>query len=103
MILALGSVTMWLVWRWALPPGWWCEMLSSPDATTEQIARHHFGPIILQTQMFGWKHNPEALRIWGQMETVYRLIAIIIGQFVVAVTAIILIKMNRQPSDAPRQ
>ena len=104
-IFALGAVTMWLVWKWAMPPGWWAgSMMSSVGETDDHIARRYFGPIILQTDMLVKKGNyPDAFRLWGQMETVYRLVVIIIGQFVVAATAIILMKTNRQPSDAPRQ
>lgn len=79
-IIALMAVTAWLVWGWALPPGFWGgSMLSSPDETATQLAHRYFGPIILQSH---WLHDKgveptEALISWGQMETVYRLVALV--------------------------
>jgi len=94
-IIAIGVVAFWLVWRWALPPGFWGgSMLSGVDETDEQVARRVFGPIIFQTSLLHGSHNGAAFRQWGMIETVCRLIAIIIGQFVVSTVAIIMISRN---------
>ena len=93
----LGLVTWWLVWRWALPPGFWGgSMLRGMDETDEQVARRYFGPVLFQTGLLRGPPDAEAFRVWGDIETAYRLIAIVIGQFVLSSTAIL---MNRRKID----
>lgn len=80
------------------------------DETTAQIARRYFGPVLLQEY---WIHETgfeqsEALRTWGQLETVYRLVAIIIVQCIISSGLIVLFRRRnanhtpdgiRQPAD----
>lgn len=93
-VAILGLATWWLVCRWALPPGFWGgNILHGIDETDEQIARRYFGPVLLQTGLLHGPYDPQAFRLWGDVETAYRLVAIVAGQFIVSATAII---MNRQ-------
>jgi len=65
-------------------------MLSGTEESAEQIVRRNFGPLLLQKH---WLHETGvsreiAIAKWGEFEMVYRLIAIIALQFVVASAAI---------------
>lgn len=70
------------------------------DETDEQIARRYFGPILLQkTCLIGGPHNAQACRIWGEFETTYRLVAIIVAEFILAATLI----LRREKKSSDRQ
>jgi hypothetical protein len=94
-IVALGTVTGWLVVKWALPPGWWAgSILSGTEESAEQIARRCFGPLLLQQHCLhetGFATDL-ALAKWGEFETLYRLLAIIAMQFVMTSAAISMLR-----------
>ena len=75
-------------------------MLTNTEETSLHVARRYFGPVLLQRAWLHWNHNPEALRLWGHLETDYRLITIAMADLLVAIISIGMIKTKRQQTAA---
>lgn len=86
----MGIGSWLLVQKWALPPSrWGGSMLREMDETDEQVARRVFGPVLLQVGLLQGPNDPNAFRVWGEVETSHRLILIIGVQWITASTALL--------------
>ncbi len=64
-------------------------MLRGGDETDLQAARRYFGPFLFDSDFLKGPDSIEAFRVWGEMETSSRLIAIIVGQCLILSTALL--------------
>jgi hypothetical protein len=64
-------------------------MLRGGDETDLQAARRYFGPFLFESDVLKGPDSIDAFWFWGERETSSRLIAIIVGQWLIMSTAML--------------